>query len=204
MQARTRTVLAVVLFVPLAAILLMTFACLPVPVGDAETAKVDDALTGAWIANPKDEEPVIVVVRPMDKHTYFVQSLQNVKKDGAEAVTVLNYRAWLSVQGGATFITCEALDNKSFLDPGSKNSDLYYWVAKVEKTADGVTLSPIKDNSDLLKDLDTQAKIEPVVAANANNPALYDDAIAFKKLDKDHLDIVGELAKKAHVGFDGK
>ncbi len=75
MKSANRTWLAVLLAIPLAVVLLATFACLP-PVGDPEKSKVDDSLNGAWLAVNRDATPnetVMALLRPWDGKTYFMQ-----------------------------------------------------------------------------------------------------------------------------------
>jgi hypothetical protein len=203
MTPARRTLLGVALFVPLAAVLLTMFACLPVPVGDAATAKLDDKLTGAWKlvpSDPADKDTVTVaVLRPLDEHTWFLQYINSEKKDGADKISTAHYRAWLTPIGGVTFITCEALDDSAFLTPG-KDSDRYYFVAKVEAKDDTVTLKPLKDDFAPLKDVKDRAKAEEAIKANVDNQDMYGDAMVFKKLTKDEVTLVEELLKKGNIG----
>src|SRR3954467_7008207 len=106
MKPSTRTTLAVVLFLPLAAAILFTFACLPAPVGDPDKSKIDDKLTGAWINHDKDET-VLAILRPYDQHTWFLRYLATKPND--TKVNALSYKAWLTTLADHTFITCETL-----------------------------------------------------------------------------------------------
>ena len=104
MTPATRTRLGIGLFVPLAAALLATFACLPAPVGDPDQSAVDESLSGAWLATPKDAGPrerIVVLLRPWDKHTYFVQYIAAETRDGKETRQMLHFKGWRS--GAATF-----------------------------------------------------------------------------------------------------
>ena len=201
--SQRRTLLAIGLFIPLAAILLATFACLPAPVGDPEQAKLDDTLTGAWQLVPSDasKDVGVVLVRPMDSHTYFAQYIYlEVKDDKSEKATVLNYRAWLTTLGGATFITCESLDDSKFIDPASDTR--YYWVAKLDRKGDTVTTLPVNPDLPIVKEAKTREQMEAVVKANLDRKEFYSSNIVFKKLDKGQLTLVKELRAKAHLGIE--
>jgi hypothetical protein len=203
---KLKTLLSITFFIPLAGILLITLACLPAPVGDPETAKVDPALVGAWqlgITDPASKEKGVVTMRALDAKTYFVQYLFLEVKDGKEVVSVLDHKGWLTSLAGATFITCESLDDAAYLVPGEK-SDRYYWVAKLERSGDTVTLSPVNESSPLMKDKTTRDQIETVIKANVNNKELYSQTMTFKKLGKDQLTLLGDLRKKANVGINAK
>lgn len=197
-----KTLLAIALFIPSVIILLATLACLPAPVGNPDTATLDNALTGAWQATAGDPtDTAVALLRPYDAHTWFLQYFISEKKDGKETVGIVNCKAWLANFAGTTFICCESLDNSDFL-PG-KTADKTYFVAKLDRTGDKLTLSPVNDSSDLLKDAKTQPQIEAVLKANANNKALYEETnpMTFAKLDKDHLKVVEDLRSKANVGI---
>ena len=196
-----KTLLAIALFIPSAVALLVTVACLPAPVGNPDTAKLDDALTGAWQAAPEPgkTDTAVALLRPYDAHTWFLQYLATDKKDGKETVGILNCKAWLATFGTTTFICCESLDNADFL-PGVEK-DKTYFLAKLDRQGNKLTLSPVNDSSELLKNAKTQDAIEAVLKANANNKDLYADPITFNKLDKDHLQIVNELRSKANLGI---
>ncbi len=202
---KKRTLVGVLLFVPLAALLLATFACLPAPIGDPETASVDQALVGAWRSVPaegsSDDEGALVILRPWDKHTYYLQYLATRGKGADMSAEAVNYKAWLVKFGDVTFICCEALDNKDFMAPGM-DADHYWWAAKIEPKDDTVVVTPLKDGEGPLKDLKTQAEIEAVLKADPNAPALYDKSLTFKKLSKEELSQVDDVRKLAHVGVD--
>ena len=206
MTARSRTLLGVGLFLPLAGLLLAMFACLPAPVGDPEKSSVDEKLVGAWQlvnADAADKGVGLALLRPYDSHTYYVQYMFSEKKDGVEKVSVLNYKGWLTKLGDATFITCETLDNGDYMAPGSE-PDRFYWVAKVNVKPDGVTVLPVNPDCPVVKELKTRETIEAAIKANIENKDLYSEAMSFKKLGKDQLDIVSEMRKKANLGVQVK
>jgi hypothetical protein len=199
-----KTILSIVLFIPLAGFLLVTLACLPVPVGDPETAKIDPELTGAWQAIPPEggdaKNKMLVTMRPYDTHTYFLQFMALEVKEGKEQAVVASYKSWLTSLGGATFLVAEPLDNSDFLTPGAA-ADRYYWVGKLERAGETATLSALKETSPLLKDIKTREQAETVIKANVNNKDLYETTtMKFKKLGKDGAALVNEIRTKAAGG----
>ncbi|MGN6369697.1 MAG: hypothetical protein ACTHN5_15670 [Phycisphaerae bacterium] len=183
-DGRHRTVLGIVLFVPLAALLLLMFACLPAPVGDPASSKVDSALSGAWKATDPDGKTVLALVRPWDEHTYYVEYMAQSKKDGKEENGVLHFKAWLTPLGGATFITLEPLDR---LDYVSKDEDDKAWwmTAKIDLKPGTLSFRPINPDSSLVKELDTRQKLEEVIKNNVDREDLYSPEMQFQKLASD-------------------
>src|SRR4051812_33856052 len=97
MNARTRTTLGILLFVPLSVVLLASYACLPAPVGEPEKSAVDAKLTGAWQAVKKEGEDAdsrIALMRPWDAHTYYLQYMATEK--GKDKTSVMHFKAWLT------------------------------------------------------------------------------------------------------------
>jgi hypothetical protein len=179
-----RTVLGVVLFVPIAALLLTMFACLPAPVGDPENSKVDPILTGAWQGTDPDGGAELVLVRPWDSHTYFVQYMVQSKKDGKEENRLSHYKAWLTSLGGSTFMTFEPLEHFDYI--AKDDNDKAWWlVARIQPTAGTIAFRPISPDSPLVKDLDTREKLEAAITANVGKDELYGKEMKFDKLGKD-------------------
>jgi hypothetical protein len=208
-----RTWIGILLFLPLAALILGTLACLPMPVGDPEKAALDKDLIGAW--EPAKEEAstttALVLIRALDAHTYYVQYLVRDEKKDADGVkeelTHLNYRGWLATLGGETFICLEALDNTDYLpgaDPDQRDSKPYYWVAQIKKEKDKITTRAINADSAFLKDIKTQAELEAAIAKNIKSDDLYDKTQTFRKLGKEDLESIAAWRKKFHLGLGGK
>jgi hypothetical protein len=201
MTPRTRTTLGLALFAPLAAILLTTLACLPAPVGDPDQSTIDAKLTGAWQAKDGPNDDVILaLIRPWDKHTYYLQYMVNEKKDGKDNWNVLHHKAWLTKIGDATFITAEPLDLLDYafaVDDPKK----YWVVGRVEIKNNAVTFRMIKEDSWIVKELKTREKLEAAIKAQVDNDELYSDAKTFKKLTKEDANIVEDALKAANIGL---
>jgi hypothetical protein len=180
-SAKQRTLLGVILFVPLAALLLVMFACLPAPVGDPENSKVDPAIAGAWTATDDDGREVLVLARPWDTHTYYVEYMSQSKKDGKDDNSVMHLKAWLTTLGGSTFMTFEPLDRLNYVS--KEDDDKAWWfVARLEVTPDSIKVRPINQDSALVKDLDTREKLEEAITKNVNDDTLYSKEITFQKI----------------------
>ena len=213
MTSKHRTLLAIALFVPLAAVLLVTFACVPVPVGDPAKSKVPDERPNpdAFLAVPKDAKPEdknLTLIRPWDEHTYFLQYISVSKKDDKEDVNVENYKAWLTPLAGATFLTCEPMDDTAYEGHTAKKPK-FWAVFRIEFAADGLEAKIINADSDLLKDLMEKAKdgkatredLETIIKAHADDKVLYGDTVKYKKLGKDDGTVIDEIVKKANLGL---
>ena len=108
MKTNPRTLLAIALFVPFAAILLTFFACLPVPIGNPETSKIDEPLSGIYLlqpSKPDDKTVTLAILRPWDSKTYLLQYFTEDEKKH------LTFKCWLTAIAGKTFITCQPMDD---------------------------------------------------------------------------------------------
>ncbi len=198
MTPRNRSLLAIALFVPLAAILLATFACLPAPVGDPEQSKVDDTLVGAYRGMPTnadDKSSILVLLRPWDSHTYLLDFMQVDKKDDKEERQMSHFKAWLTTLGGKTFITAEEKDDLKFVlgDDGSKP----VWVVmRLDKIATGIEARMVNVDSEFIKGLTKREELEAAIKAHATDQALYNDTITFKKLGKEDQAFIDDVLSK--------
>jgi hypothetical protein len=200
----TRTRLGIALFVPLAAALLATFACLPAPVGDPETARLDDSLVGIWKGVPKtadNKDEGYALLRPWDNHTYLMRYFVAETKDGQEKRNALTYKAWLTPINNATFLTAQPMDDVHF-GPAAAPDDKRYWVVfRVDRNADGsIDARMVAPDSDLIKEKTTRADIEAVIKAHLEEKSLYtSEPLTFKKLSKDDQLKFEENLKKFNV-----
>ena len=200
MSAKLRTFLGIGLFLPLAVILLATFACLPAPVGDPESAKIDESLSGFYrVTNPEDtnnDTTVMAILRPWDTHTYLLQYLQVEKKEGKSAPEMMLFKAWLTTLGDHTFITCQPMDDRKMIagDEGAKN----YWVVlRIDKTATAIEARMVSPDSEFLKDLKQRAELEAAIKAHVSDKALYaDNQLICRKLGKEDQKLVEETLDK--------
>jgi hypothetical protein len=204
---RARTLGGIALFIPLAAVLLVTFACLPAPIGDPDTSKVDEAFTGAWelVSQGKNAAPAgdatsVALLRPWDKHTYFLTYMSIGKNDDkCPKIEQAHFKTWLTTLGDATFVVAEPADNIDYAFPDEKAEHVWI-VGKVVLKDDTITFRLVKDDSAIMKDLKTHDQIEGAIKANVNNDELYGDAMKFKKMGKDQAKTVEDALKASNTG----
>jgi hypothetical protein len=198
MRNRQRTVLGLALFVPVAAVLLSLFACLPAPVGDPEKSTVDAKLTGAWIgASEKSDDRWIALLRPWDRHTWYLVYL-NTKKDGeGKGAGHMHFKAWLTRLGGATFITAEPLETLDYAFPpaAGEKAEKHWIVGRVDIKDDALTFRLIDLNSWIVKDLKTREKLEDAIKAQVDNKELYGDITTFQRITADKANLVNDALK---------
>jgi len=205
-----RTWLGIALFVPLAAILLATFACLPLPLGDPEKAKVDDKLVGTFQAvNTDAGETVVAILRPWDTHTYYVTWIDTDKKDNKEETKVMHFKAWLTDIGGATFLVAQPLEADEVAQYISGDKTVRVWPTfRIEKTKVGLDARMVDSSSEILKALVDGVKdgktnpvdIEAAIKAHVDDKALYmDKPISFKKLSQEDQKSLEETLKRANL-----
>ena len=198
MKPISRSILGVALFIPLAALLLATFACLPVPVGDPEQAKIDDALVGGWRRMPTDAADKgmsVVLLRPWDTHTYLLQYVDVETKEDKESRQMVPMKAWLTTIGGATFLCAQPMDDLRYIigDDGQKP----YWVViRLDKTAAGIDIRMVQPDSTFVKGLTKREEVEAAIKAHVNDDALYGNTTSFKKLTKDDVALLETLMAK--------
>jgi hypothetical protein len=198
MKASHRTLLAVAIFVPLAAILLVTFACLPVPVGDPDKSRVDPALAGIYRVESKTpDSKQMAVVRPWDDKTYLVLFLQTQKNQGKEEQQISAYKAWLTPIAEKTFMTLQPMeDAKALLQAPEKP----YWVVmRLDKTDKDLEVRVVNSDSEFLKGLTKKEEFEAAIKAHVSDTGLYHDAIEFKKLGKDDQAFIDDMQGKLNI-----
>jgi len=193
-----RTVVGLVVALPVAAILLGIFACLPVPVGDPEKSKVDDKLVGGWIKRSDDAPDSLYVVRAFDARTYLVQTFEFDDKDGKiEPKGTGDYKAWLTELGGVRFMTLQPLPIEEPMGYMEKDAKRVWVVMKLETKGADLNIQMVKPDADLLKDVKTREEAEKVLTANAKNADIYGEPVLMRKVtDKDK-----ELVKKVQEAF---
>ena len=195
MKATTRSVSGAVLMLAIIPVIVGLLACMPVPVGDPERSRVDAELNGIWALTKGGEVDGYYLFRPWDKRTWLVLGVED---DDDEVKPAAVYKAWLKKLGGETFITWEMAggmrDDGSFLPE-------YWLVFRVEKDGnDGVNLhmldldfegfkefpSPEGSDGNYVKDM--RRKFERVIRKNADDEAMYGDALALRRLADDDQD----------------
>ena len=198
MKPSTRTWLSVALFVPLAAILLATFACLPAPVGDPEKSKVDPALTGIYRATPSDpadKTSELAFLRPWDGNTYYLQYVTTGTRDGKDVRQMQHFKAWLTTFAGKTFLTAEPLDDLQYAIPEEGHKPVWV-VLRLDKVEGGLEVRLVTPDSEFIKGLTTREQLEKAIADHVTEQALYGNTIVFKKLGKNDQAVIDEALSK--------
>ncbi len=189
MNPRHRTLLGILLFVPLAAIIFATFACLPAPIGDPDTANIDPALTGVYqhAPDPDGKQEAFAILSPWDAHTYYLTYIDIDRSQNPPSAEQSHYKAWLTTLGNATFICCQSVDQDF-----SAEKEKPEWPAlRLDKTPSGLTARLVDADSVFLKNAQTNvdqktlsATLQTAISDHANDDALYTkDKLDFKKLD---------------------
>lgn len=208
MKSTHRTWLAIGLFVPLAILLLITFACLPVPIGNPETSKVDDALSGIYQAVPKDADETdinLAILRPWDSRTYMLNYYAVEKRDNKENHEIHHFKAWLTTIADKTFLTAQPMDDLQFaLGPDEDASKPYWVVFRIDKVPSGLELRMVNVDSEYLKGRKTQAEFEAAIKAHVSDNDLYNEAVTYKKLDKSDRALIDSVLSRFDTSIDSK
>jgi hypothetical protein len=157
----------------LAAIFMLgMIGCLEIPLGDPETSKADDQYIGLWLnsATPNDESELLAVMK-YDSRTYLISEMKFVKTDaGYQSRGQTNMKAWLTRIGDTTFITAEPKDPKSLIE----SSDKAYFVAKIARAGDQVTVQQVDEKFVKEANVTTPAALAKLIADNLANPKLLE------------------------------
>jgi hypothetical protein len=196
MTSSQRTFWGIAAFVPLAIILLVTFACLPVPVGEPEKSKVDPALTGMYKAktdSPDDTQ--VAVLRPWDDKTYLVTYLQNRKNNGKVEQQITLFKGWLTTIAEKTFMTLQPMN-----EPRADAPQKPEWVVlRFDQSPTGLDVRMVNADSEFLKGLTTREEFEAAIKAHVSDVALYGDPMEFKKLGKEDQALIDDLQTKLNL-----
>ncbi len=198
MKAQYRSMLGVALFVPLAAMLLATFACLPVPVGDPEQSKMDAALAGIYRGtptDPADKTNTLALLRPWDAKTYLLEYVTVETKDGKEVRQMQHFKAWLTTIAEKTFLTAAPMDDLKFA-LGDDDKKPFWVVLRLDKVAAGLEVRMVNPDSEYLKGLTKREEFEAAIKAHVSDQPLYGDALTFKKLGKEDQPLIDEVLSK--------
>lgn len=173
------------IFAATVALALGLAGCLPIPLGDPETSKVDDGLVGVWILKGgENDTPELLAVQKYDARTYLVSDMKYAKRPGGGYVSKGQFdaKAWLTPVGGETFITGEFKEPKSLVEDTGKT----YYVAKVTHHGDEVKLQAVDEQ--FIKDANVSKpeELAKVITENVKNAKLYEaDATTFVKAGAD-------------------
>ncbi|RZV39103.1 MAG: hypothetical protein EX272_01405 [Chromatiales bacterium] len=195
MKATTRSVSGAVLMLAIIPVIVGLLACLPVPVGDPERSRVDADLNGIWALAEEGEVDGYYLFRPWDKRTWLVLGVEE-GKDTLKPLAI--YKAWLAKLGGEKFMTWEMAGGVN--DEGSFAPE-YWFVFRLEKTdANRFQLHLLDYEYAGFKDLpkpdgyegdyasDMRRKFERIIRKNADDEAMYGDALELRRLDGEELD----------------
>lgn len=98
MSSYARRLAGLVLMLGMIPVFVGLMACIPVPIGDPESSRIDADLNGTWIV--ADEESVqIYVFEPYDKRTWLVRSVVGFERDdtGESGRPALSYDEMIAI-----------------------------------------------------------------------------------------------------------
>lgn len=213
-SSQLRSWTGILLSLPILALILGMWACLPVPVGDPEKSKVDDKLLGIWVPEPSkdpakaDSETSLYFVQQWDAKTYIVDAISYKKdwkpEDVLEKNFHLTFKGWLTDLGGKRFLVLETMWLQPFLEKqiGNKEKDVKAWVVMQIDQKDGIVRARmIKAETELLKDVKTTQEAEKIIAAHVNDDALYEgQANGYVRAKPEQVDEIKKVLKAFHVG----
>ncbi|HEY8666596.1 MAG TPA: hypothetical protein VIL86_08030 [Tepidisphaeraceae bacterium] len=151
--------------------LLSLGSCLPVPLGDPATSKVDPALRGYWL-NQERGESMLALIAPFDERTYVIDSVSNDKAGH------LICKAWRTEIKGKVFLTLQSISNLA--DPNEKAE---YPTFRLDLKDNQLEATMLKREFKGFKDVQDAASLAKVVSEHVNDPEMYDDVLTFQKLD---------------------
>ena len=199
--AWSRSLIGLLLALPLAVLVAGIFACLPVPIGDPEKSKVDEKLVGGWIVANEDKSSTIYIVRAFDQRTYMIQGLDfEVAADKSiKPKSTMTFKAWLTPIGKETFICVETLNPETPLGIADKGEKQTFLVAAISLKDDELTMRVVKPDSPQLKDVKTTADADKALAAHVGELEMYSDPTVFKKLGKNDAETVQAVLKAFQI-----
>lgn len=177
---RRSLLLSLVTVAPLIVVILGLTACVKYPVGDPEKSKVDPKYSGVWLTKQDGGEDNLLFLRPYDSRTYYA-SLFTYSREGSEIEPSerLDFKAWLTSIGHATFISMECLSCKHF---AGVSEEPPYLVGKMDLKDGSLHLRFVNGDEEPAENANNSSELENVIAENVNSDALYiDDELVFKK-----------------------
>jgi hypothetical protein len=184
MRIATRPIVLLTALILVAGII----GCLKVGLGDPEKSKLDDQLTGLWLANAADGdgESQLVSIIPYDARTSLV-TYMNFTRDAQKQPVAggqLSYKAWRTDVAGTPFLTLELKSPALLLSP----TDEKFVVMKLTRTADSIQIHIVDDQLLDENKVTTPEALEKLIAANLNNPALFDANATFTRLGQNRAE----------------
>src|SRR4051812_34059960 len=153
--------------------------CLDVPLGNAETSKVDEQYKGFWMCPGKsgDEESTLLAVIPFDARTYVVTMLQyRQTQTGLRLTNGYSKKMWLTRVGDATFATLEDKSPQGLLAPDEHP----FAVVRLTRKGDAITTQGVDPK--FVKDAKTPEALAKLIAANVDNEKLYCTNEVYEKM----------------------
>jgi hypothetical protein len=183
----------------LAACAMWISGCLPFPLGNPETSKMDPSLAGYWLAKQDNDKQTLISLYPYDSHTYVMNWTEFTRGDSGqlEPSTVQLQKAWLTSIPNARFITMEPLALRL---PSNAQEKKVYVIARLVQDGDGVLVRPIDPDFKGFEEIKNSQDVAQVIKDNLNNPKLYsDNTTHFRHMDperdRDTLDALLKLCK---------
>lgn len=178
---KTRSLLLSLVTVgPLIVVILGLAACVKHPVGDPEKSKVDPQYSGVWLMEEDGGGGSFLFMRPYDSRTYYANILSyNSKDDEIEPTERLDFKAWLTSIGDATFITMECLSCAHFAGVDEKPP---YLVGKMSLADGSLHLRFVNGDEEPAKAANNSRELEKVISEHVNSDSLYvDDEFVYQK-----------------------
>jgi hypothetical protein len=207
MKPRNRSLSGALIAVLALPVFLGLLACIPsfpVPIGDAEKARIDPAISGMWVAGDADDLAVWWFI-PYDKRSWLVTmysleadvefcepeelptdseltSYQDIRDYFDEAGSVclvaspvMTWKAWKTELGGRDFITFE---NKTYYVPDDPDEEWWMVYGVSLPNPDLLRLMEMDSDSDAFADIDkdegTRRQYERVFRKQAKDSAFYE------------------------------
>lgn len=156
---------------PMLVVILGLTACFKHPVGDPEKSKVDPKFAGAWCG---EDPSSYLILRPYDSRTYIIHHFEFEENKGKiQPHSREDFKGWLTVIGGETFLTMEPLSFEEFLGDDEAAT---YWVAKFTLVDNSIHMLLLDDQNKLLKESENQREFEAAIEKQLKSKSLYADS----------------------------
>lgn len=177
MTPRSRSVSGALLMLIIIPIFAGLLACMPVPIGNPERARVDPDMSGAWLVS-LDSDVNFYLLRPYDKRTWLIMGVApeegeeaefeldiNTSDDMIEALrkhpiseaglmpmpNIATYKAWLTKLGGEVFMTWEEAGGMNV--DGTYLPDTWMVYKVVKQSRDHFDLYMVNPDHDVFEDI---------------------------------------------------
>jgi len=130
--------------------------------------------------NEDGGEDNLLFLRPYDSRTYYA-NIFTYSREGDEIKPSerLDFKAWLTSIGDATFISMECLSCKHF---AGVSEEPPYLVGKMSLADGSLHLRFVNGGEEPAESANNSSELEKVIAENVNSDSLYiDDEFVYKK-----------------------